>query len=100
MRAADFLEDWRVHAHSGRSKAGGNNEGFLCDSQPYFPHSLQGGASAQRTSYLREAAGAVEIPVFALGGIHPEHISACMEAGAAGVCMMSEFMCGDLRFFV
>ena len=46
---AFFGENWRVHAHSGRSKAGGNNGGFLCDSQPYFPHSLQGGASAQRT---------------------------------------------------
>ena len=41
-------ENWRVHAYSGRSKAGGNNGGFLCDSQSYFPHSLQGGASAQR----------------------------------------------------
>lgn len=65
-----------------------------------FPTACKEGLSPRGLSYLREAAGAVEIPVFALGGIHPEHISACMEAGAAGVCMMSEFMCGDLRFCV
>ena len=65
-----------------------------------FPTACKEGLPPRGLSYLREAAGAVEIPVFALGGIHPEHISACMEAGAAGVCMMSEFMCVDLRFCV
>lgn len=42
--------------------------------------------------FLSGVCGAVSIPVYALGGIHPENAAACISAGAAGVCMMSEFM--------
>ena len=41
---------------------------------------------------IREVADALPIPVLALGGIATNKVSACLEAGAAGVAVMGEVM--------
>lgn len=53
------------------------------------------GVPARGLDFLREVCQAVDIPVFAIGGMNFEHGRAAMEAGAAGVCMMSELMEND-----
>lgn len=41
------------------------------------------------TEALQAAAQATPLPVYALGGIHPERIGACLDAGAHGVAVLS-----------
>lgn len=44
-------------------------------------------------SFLREVCRAVELPVYAIGGVHTDgQIREVMECGAAGACIMSEAM--------
>lgn len=42
--------------------------------------------------FLRDVVGAVDIPVYGIGGIDEKNIEQIMECGAAGGCMMSGFM--------
>ncbi|MCQ2508799.1 MAG: thiamine phosphate synthase, partial [Dorea sp.] len=57
-----------------------------------FPTDCKKGLAPRGVLYLRDVAASVKIPVYALGGIHEEQIETCIEAGAAGVCMMSDYM--------
>ncbi len=47
--------------------------------------------SPQDVDKLREAVIAVQIPVLALGGIHPENVRICLDAGAAGIAAIRLF---------
>ena len=42
--------------------------------------------------FLKEVCGSVGIPVYAIGGITPENAQSVLNAGAAGVCVMSGLM--------
>jgi len=42
--------------------------------------------------FLREVCAAVSIPVLAIGGVTPEKVSECIDAGAAGVAVLSPIM--------
>lgn len=43
-------------------------------------------------SFLKEVCAAVDIPVYALGGINASNAAECIRAGAHGVCVMSACM--------
>ncbi len=45
--------------------------------------------------FLEEVSGAVDIPVYALGGASREQLDDCLARGAAGLCMMSRLMTID-----
>lgn len=60
---------------------------------PVFPTSSKPDQPATGVGPLREfCAAARPISVFALGGITPERVSACREAGARGVAVLSGIM--------
>lgn len=64
---------------------------------PIFPTDCKPGKPAAGLGYLQEVSEAVDIPVYALGGISEENAEQCIRAGAAGVCMMSGYMKEDDR---
>ncbi len=57
-----------------------------------FATDCKKGLAPKGLMFLREVCQAAAIPVYALGGIHAENAQACIQAGAAGVCIMSECM--------
>ena len=59
---------------------------------PIFATACKPGAVPLGTAALAAACKASPLPVFALGGIGMDKLDACIEAGAAGYCMMSELM--------
>ena len=59
---------------------------------PIFATACKPGAVPLGTTALAAACKESTIPIFALGGIGMDKLDACIEAGAAGCCMMSELM--------
>ncbi|MCQ2491648.1 MAG: thiamine phosphate synthase [Lachnospiraceae bacterium] len=65
-----------------------------------FETKCKEGLEPRGLSYLREVCETTHdgklpfMEVYALGGIHPDNLHLCVEAGADGICMMSEFMKG------
>ena len=59
---------------------------------PIFATDCKPGAAPLGTAALAAACKESPIPIFALGGIGMDKLDACIEAGAAGCCMMSELM--------
>ena len=59
---------------------------------PIFATACKPGVAPLGTAALAAACKASPLPIFALGGIGMDKLDACIEAGAAGCCMMSELM--------
>lgn len=57
---------------------------FASQSHPDEPPAGQG--------FLRDVCAAVSLPVLAIGGITPQNLELCLEAGAAGVAVLSPIM--------
>lgn len=83
--------------HSRSEAKGRELEGadFLTYSPIYPTASKPGYGPAVGLENLRKVAERVKIPVFALGGVTPERVSACIGAGAYGVAAMSGVMSAE-----
>lgn len=57
-----------------------------------FETACKKGLPPRGLDFLEKVCEAVDIPVYAIGGITYENAKKCIKAGAEGVCMMSEFM--------
>lgn len=54
-----------------------------------FPTDCKADLAPRGLSFLKEVCNAVDIPVYALGGVTPANMNLCFEQGAQGICMMS-----------
>lgn len=63
---------------------------------PIFATACKPGAAPFGTAALAAVCKASPLPVFALGGVGRKRLDACIEAGAAGCCMMSAWMRGEV----
>jgi len=83
--------------HSRREARARELEGadFLTYSPIYPTESKPGYGPAVGLENLRTVAACVNIPVFALGGVTPERVPACIGAGAYGVAAMSGVMSAE-----
>ena len=106
----DVLREWR--AASGRQSGGEGAVQFVGASahsaselaeaaalgadyatlSPIFATACKPGAVPLGTAALAAVCQKSPIPIFALGGIGRDKLNACIEAGAAGCCMMSALM--------
>lgn len=57
-----------------------------------FSTECKPGLEPRGLTFLQKICEGVKIPVYAIGGIHPENLEKIARTGAAGACMMSEFM--------
>ena len=80
-----------VHSREEAIAAASRGADFLIYGH-IFETDCKPGLAPRGLSALESVCRSVNIPVFAIGGIQEENAHLCMEAGAAGVCMMSRFM--------
>ena len=61
-----------------------------------FATGCKPGLPGRGLAFLAQVCAAVDLPVYAIGGVGPEHIPALAQAGAAGGCVRSPLMtCPD-----
>jgi thiamine-phosphate diphosphorylase len=57
-----------------------------------FPTDCKRGLPPRGLEFLRQVCGAVQVPVYAIGGIQEDRVQQVLQAGASGVCVMSQWM--------
>ena len=60
-----------------------------------FDTDCKKGAPGRGREFLKSVVAAVNIPVYAIGGIDKNNYASVMECGAAGACVMSGFMTAE-----
>lgn len=83
-----------VHSKEQAMRAQELGADYVCAGH-VFETDCKKGVPARGIAFLTEVCEAVAIPVYAIGGIGADNISAVRDAGAYGACLMSAFMTGD-----
>ncbi len=92
----DLIRDFELKGVSTHSI----NEALTCQNygasyitfSHIFETDCKKGLAPKGLAELEKICKAVDIPVYALGGIDPQNALSCINVGAFGVCMMSESM--------
>ena len=88
----NFYIGCSVHSLDAAKRREAEGADFLTYSPIYPTASKPGYGPAVGTASLAEVVEGVKLPVFALGGITPDRVQACLAAGAFGVAVMSGVM--------
>lgn len=92
-RASETLQiGCSIHNFDEAKKRETEGADFITYSPIYLTASKPGYGPAVGVANLARLAKQVKLPIFALGGITPARVAACMEAGAAGIAVMSGVM--------
>ncbi|MEM8559902.1 MAG: thiamine phosphate synthase [Bacteroidota bacterium] len=84
----DALIGYSAHSADEARQAEAAGGDYLLFS-PIFPTSSKPGHPGVGLDALRAVCAAVAVPVFALGGLTPASVPACLNAGAHGVAVLS-----------
>jgi thiamine-phosphate pyrophosphorylase len=86
----DFLVACSTHSRAEAESAARAGASFIVFG-PVFPSRSKPGHPGLRVEALAEVASAVNVPVYALGGVAPDRIPAIAASGASGVSGISAF---------
>ncbi len=93
QRAGETLQiGCSIHNVDEAKKREAEGADFVTYSPIYLTASKPGYGPAVGVANLARLAKQVKIPIFALGGITPERVAACIESGASGIAVMSGVM--------
>ena len=92
-RASETLQiGCSIHNFDQAKKREAEGADFITYSPIYLTASKPRYGPAVGVANLARLAKQVKLPIFALGGITPARVAACIEAGAAGIAVMSGVM--------
>jgi thiamine-phosphate pyrophosphorylase len=81
-----------THSAEAARRAEAQGADFLTFGPVFSTPSKAGYGAPQGLEALKAVTQAVRTPVFAIGGVTPERVRACMEAGASGVAVISAIL--------
>jgi thiamine-phosphate diphosphorylase len=80
-----------VHSVEGAEKAADEGADYLLTGTIFASQSHPGLPPAG-VGFLRDVCAAVSLPVLAIGGVTPQNLGLCLNAGAVGVAVLSQIM--------